>query len=311
MLSRRNVRIKVMQMLYSMSRDQRFDYDSAVKLFRKKVDVSFQLYLLNVLYLIKFAEYARVDAENRSAKLLPSEEDKRFTPKLYDNPLVQSLIRNNAFQQYLRTYKLEAQIDVDLVRATYTAFAKNELYEAYLAADENSFDEVRQLLLALYKEATSNESFEETMEDFSMQWVDDESLVVGSLKKTIKALPADEDFYLPYKPGKETTVEFGEHLFKLLHDSDEELLQIIEPSLKNWDADRVAVIDMILLKMAVCELLHFPTIPAKVTLNEFVEISKMYSTDKSKDFINGILDRLMKKLQSDGRINKKGRGLQE
>lgn len=311
MLSRRNVRIKVMQMLYSMSRDHRFTYDMAMKLYRKKVDVSFQLYLLNLLYLIRFAEYALTDAEKRKAKLLPSEEDKAFFPKLYDNPLIQSLVKHNAIQQYLGSYKLQDDIDEDLVRTVYTAFAKKPIYQSYLAHSENSFAEQRDVLLALYKEASSNELFAEAMEDFSMQWMDDKSLVVGAMKKTIKALPATEDFYLAFKPGEETVKEFGEHLFQLLHDKDEELLGIIEPSLKNWDADRVAIIDMILLKMAICELLHFPTIPAKVTLNEFVEISKLYSTDKSKDFINGILDRLMKKLQADGRIQKKGRGLQD
>lgn len=311
MLSRRNVRIKVMQMLYSMSRDPRFTYESAIDLYRKKVDVSFQLYLLNVLYLIRLADYSRTDAEKRTAKLLPSETDLQFSAKLYHNPLVQSLVKNNPFQTYIRTYKLSERIDADLVRTIYSAFAKNEKYEAFLATEANTHEEIRNLLLALYKEASSNEVFDETMEDFSMQWVDDQSLVVGSLKKTIKALPAADDFYLPYKPNQETVVDFGERLFDILHKTDDDLLGIIEPSLKNWDADRVAVIDMILLKMAVCELIHFPTIPAKVTLNEFVEISKMYSTDKSKDFINGILDRLMKKLQADGRIQKKGRGLHD
>jgi len=300
-----------MQMLYSMSRDQRFTYDMAQKLYLKKVDVSFQLYLLNLLYLIRFAEYSLTDAEKRSVKLLPSEEDKSFTPKLYDNPLIQSLVKHNAIQQYLSSYSLQDAINHDLVRTVYTAFAKKPIYQAYLANAEPSFDEQRDVLLALYKEATSSELFEEAMEDFSMQWMDDKSLVLGAMKKTIKALPATDDFYLAFKPGAETVNDFGERLFQLLHDKDEELLGIIEPSLRNWDADRVAIIDMILLKMAICELIYFPTIPAKVTLNEFVEISKLYSTDKSKDFINGILDRLMKKLQAEGRIQKKGRGLQD
>lgn len=283
----------------------------AKKLYLKKAEVSFQLYLLNVLYLIRFAEYSLTDAKKRAVKLLPSEEDKSFTPKLYDNPLIQSLVKHNAIQQYLNTYSLKEVIDQDLVRTVYTAFAKKSIYQDYLASKDTPFDTLRDILLALYKEASSNELFEEAMEDFSMQWMDDKSLAVGAMKKTIKALPATEDFYLPYKPGDETVKDFGERLFQLLYEKDEELLGIIEPSLKNWDADRVAIIDMILLKMAVCELLYFPTIPAKVTLNEFVEISKLYSTDKSKDFINGILDRLMKKLQAEGRIQKKGRGLQD
>lgn len=131
------------------------------------------------------------------------------------------------------------------------------------------------------------------------------------MKKTIKALPVDGTFYQEYEPADETVKEFGEVLLKKVCEEDGDLSEIIEPMLKNWDAERVAVIDMILLKMAVCELVSFPTIPTKVTLNEFVEISKLYSTDKSKDFINGILDRLMKKLDKDGKIVKEGRGLIE
>ena len=131
------------------------------------------------------------------------------------------------------------------------------------------------------------------------------------MKKTIKALPSPTDFYENYRPPKETTEEFGEMLLQGFIETDEELLQLIEPTLKNWDADRVALIDMILLKMALTELMNFPTIPSKVTLNEFVEISKLYSTEKSKDFINGILDRLMKKLNKEGKIKKEGRGLLE
>ena len=122
-------------------------------------------------------------------------------------------------------------------------------------------------------------------------------------------MPVSEDFYEAYKPTDDTVKEFGEVLLEKVHEDGDELFNIIEPTLKNWDAERVAVIDMILLKMAVCELVNFPTIPTKVTLNEFVEISKMYSTDKSKDFINGILDRLLKKLEKEGKVVKEGRGL--
>ncbi len=127
----------------------------------------------------------------------------------------------------------------------------------------------------------------------------------------MKALPTETDFFEEYRPNAETVEEFGVVLLDNVSNRDKELLELIEPTLKNWDADRVAIIDMILLKMALCELMNFPTIPTKVTLNEFVEISKLYSTDKSKDFINGILDRLMKKLAKDGKIEKEGRGLIE
>jgi N utilization substance protein B len=146
-------------------------------------------------------------------------------------------------------------------------------------------------------------------EDRYNNWADDESLVMGAMKKTLKSMPVSGPFYQEHEPSDETVREFGAELLMRTAQEDAALLAEIQPTLKNWDADRVAILDMIMLKMALCELLHFPTIPTKVTLNEFVEISKIYSTDKSKEFINGILDRLMKKLLEEGRIVKEGRGL--
>jgi N utilization substance protein B len=164
-------------------------------------------------------------------------------------------------------------------------------------------------LLALYKFLINHDSFVDLVEDQFPLWIDDKSLVVGAMKKTIKSLPATDDFLDQYEPDDDTVKDFGEALLSKVIEADEELLNLIEPTLKNWDADRVAILDMILIKMALSEMLHFPTIPTKVTLNEFVELAKQYSTDKSKDFINGILDRLLKQLTDEGLINKQGRGL--
>ncbi|MEZ4948878.1 MAG: transcription antitermination factor NusB [Saprospiraceae bacterium] len=149
------------------------------------------------------------------------------------------------------------------------------------------------------------------MEEHFASWQDDESLVVGSVKKLIKSLPVEGRFFDAYEPEEEATQDFGLELLRLTYRNEDELLEDIKPTLQNWDVDRVAILDLIMIKMAVCELTMFPSIPTKVTLNEFVEIAKSYSTDKSKDFINGILDRLMKQLSKDGKINKEGRGLIE
>ena len=203
------------------------------------------------------------------------------------------------------------KIDEDLVRRLYTEFAKGEVYKKYLSNTDESTEDQIDILLALFKVCTSDESFNEALEDLHATSIDDKSLVIGSIKKTLKALPVSPHFCLTYEPDDEAVVEFGEELLRKVFQEDGELLEIIEPTLKNWDADRVATIDMILLKMALCELMIFPTIPTKVTLNEFLEISKRYSTEKSKDFINGILDRLMKQLHKDGKIKKEGRGLVE
>ncbi len=302
-----------MQMLYAASRNEGMSQDELVKNYRNSVDRSFQLYLFNLLYLIRVAEYARIDEERRKAKLLPSEEDRKFIPRLAENEVVEGLIGNEGFQNLLKKYHLKSWIDKDTVRLLYDAFAGGSDYQDYLDLENPGRADHVDILLNLYKHIGNQEIFEETMEDHFAQWVDDQSLVSGAVKKTLKALRAHDDpaFYEPHQPAADTVEEFGTELLRKAYQEDADLLDIIEPTLTNWDVDRVAAIDMILLKMALCELLHFPTIPAKVTLNEFVEISKRYSTEKSKDFINGILDRLMKKLENEGKIQKKGRGLKD
>jgi N utilization substance protein B len=311
MLSRRNVRIKVMQVLYSMNRDPKLSLESALQAYRKGVQLSFQLFLFNLLQFVHVASHAKEDAKRKQGKLLPSEEDKLFTDKLATNEITEAIRKSHGFHMLTEQYGLQDKIDEDAIRRVYEEFAKEDDYKAYLSQKNNTEDDHRAIMLTLYKFCINNESFNDLLEDNYSLWVDDKSLVVGATKKTIKGLPEDTLFYEKYRPGEETVKEFGETLLTHVNQKDEELLNLIEPTLKNWDVDRVAVIDMILLKMALCELLHFPTIPTKVTLNEFVDISKQYSTPKSKDFINGILDRLMKKLHQEGLIKKKGRGLME
>lgn len=309
MLSRRNVRIKVMQVLYSMSRDSKLDLDGVLRRYRSNIDKSFELYLFNLLMFSRIANYAKQDRARKRAKLLPSEEDLAFTAKLSENPLIESLADNEALNRLYKKYKLEGRIDKDMIRRFYADFSKTEDYQNFVRQDGETKDDFKDILLKLFKHSISNEAYEEYLDDNYSSWTDDKSLVVGAMKKTIKGLPASSDFYQAYEPADETVKEFGETLLSQVVVEDESLLAIIEPTLRNWDADRVAIIDMILLKMALCELMNFPTIPTKVTLNEFVDISKIYSTEKSKDFINGILDRLMKQLETDGKINKQGRGL--
>lgn len=311
MLSRRNIRIKVMQVLYAMNRDQDMSVQNALNLYRLNVRHSFELYLLNLRQLLLITEYAKADYKRKNSKLRPTKEDIDFRPKLFDNPCTHSLSSNFVLTSLFTKHKIGEKLTEDNTRSLYMEFAKTEDYKNYLKQSDDTNDEHRQVLLALYRFCASNELFNDIIEDHYMSWVDDRSLVVGAMKKTLKALPAGSNFVQAHMPPDETVKEFGETLLEKVNKDDATLSEIIEPTLKNWDAERVAVIDMILLKMAVCELLNFPTIPTKVTLNEFVEISKLYSTDKSKDFINGILDRLMKKLERDGKIVKEGRGLIE
>jgi len=311
MLSRRSVRIKVMQLLYMLNRDEQLGFPDVVKAYNDGIWQTYELYIFHLFVMLKVAEQAEKDAVTRAAKLLPSDEDKNFQPRLYTNACMKSLANHTEFLKIVAKYKGNSNLDEDYLRKLYQAFDATPECAAYLALQEPTDDDHRKILLELYRFLCAHDLFQEITEDRYSNWQDDESLVVGAIKKTVKAMPLSGSFYQEFEPSDETVREFGEQLLRKTCQEDQELFTLIDPTLKNWDAERVAVLDMIMLKMALCELLFFPTIPTKVTLNEYVELSKTYSTDKSKEFINGILDRLMKKLVKEERIQKEGRGLME
>ncbi len=298
-----------MQVLYAMSRDKELTFRQAMNLYNSSIRQSFEMYLFNVLQLVRVAEYAKIDHASKLAKHRPTDEDKAFRPKLFENEMIQSILGNKGFKTQISARKIAENLTDDDTRYLYNEFAKTDDYIEFLSSKENSPEFYRTSVLNLFKHFNGSEHFNEMVEDRYFSWYDDKSLIVGAMKKTLKALPAEGNFYEEYEPTDETVREFGEILLEKVNAENDSLHQIIEPALKNWDAERVAVLDMVLLKMALTELMTFPSIPTKVTLNEYVEISKLYSTDKSKDFINGILDRLMKKLEKEGKIVKEGRGL--
>lgn len=308
MLSRRNIRIKVMQLLFSVNRDEKLNVEKLLEQYDDFIKQSFVLYLFNLYILVECARYSIKDTEKRQGKYLPTPEDLLFNAKLFENEGLQSLVKNKPLNVLFKHYEFGQRLDEDLSRKLYLEFAKVEDYKDYVYGQTGNIEDIK-MLLELYKVCVKNELCSELIEDHFSNWTDDKSLIIGVMKKTIKAMPLDPDFYEEHKPPDETVKDFGRVMLADTLKRDEELLQLIEPVLKNWEADRVATIDMILLKMACSELVLFPTIPTKVTINEYVEISKMYSTDRSKDFVNGVLDKLLKVMEETGRIRKEGRGL--
>ncbi|MBP7184952.1 MAG: transcription antitermination factor NusB [Saprospiraceae bacterium] len=311
MLSRRNVRIKVMQLLYAKSRDNDLKFKDILTQYQRSVNETFSIYIFNIAYFLKVTEYSVSDAQRRASKLLPTSEDKDFKPLLFNNSFTQSLYKNIYVQKLITTHKMNDWIDIDNVKKFYSDFSKTVTYLDFINNKDKTDDSYREILLELYRYLSKNKLYNELMDDRFQSWADDESIVVGTMKKTLKSLPVEQDFYKQYLPSVETTQEFGETLLKDTFNRDEELMTYIEPTLRNWDADRVAIIDMILIKMALIEMIICTTIPTKVTLNEYVDIAKLYSTDKSKEFINGVLDKLMNQLKVEGKIVKEGRGLIE
>lgn len=311
MLSRHNIRIKVLQTLYAYLQSEHTNTAIAEKDYLKAVKESYRLYLLNMLYLIRVANYSKKDFDIKSKKFVPTEEDKKASLRLYENPILEALRNNEDFHAQIKRAKLATVIDDDLVRKLYQNFAKSTYYNSYLEMSPMPAREHQYCLVNLYKSMLEEEHFLEHLEDVSPTSEDDQSLIFGAVKRSVRALPEDEEFFIAQLPNDEFVHDFGkELLYKAIRHNDE-LHDLVVEKLKNWNEDRVAVLDMLLLKLGICEFLYFPSIPTKVTINEYVSLAKDYSTDKSKRFINGILDRLMKDLMEKGLISKEGRGLKE
>jgi N utilization substance protein B len=309
MLSRRSVRVKAMQILYALNRDSDLKKSDAKKIYAHSIDQSFELLLFNIHLLYHLCKTSVEDFDKRKNKYLPTDFDKKFKPVLFENPLVKSLGTNRKLNQLFNEYAFNKKYDLDVLKNVYYEYAKEEGYLKFIQGEINQ-ENTTEVLLDVWRFIKKYPNFEEILEDNYSNWIDDESVIVGAMKKIIKSLPTkDESFFMEHFPEDETIKHYGEALLLKTIEKDEELEAIIKPFLENWDMERVAVIDMILLKLAISEFLYFETIPVKVTMNEYVDLSKDYSTDKSREFINGVLDNVSKSLAQKNEIKKSGRGL--
>ncbi|HEY3385278.1 MAG TPA: transcription antitermination factor NusB [Saprospiraceae bacterium] len=300
-----------MQLLYSLDRDPGVTTKEILKRYDQSVDMAYESLLFNLYQFLEIIHHSVADRDNRLAKLRPGPDDLLWNAKLYENDLIQSLVKNKALRTYFDKRSFSTRLDQELVMKMYNTFSKTPEYRAYVLGEVEEAAH-REYLLDIYRNLRKNEIYEEIVDDQYAFWQEDKSLVIGALKKIIKQLPeAKENFYEEYMPDDDTVKEFGRRLIDITMEQAPELEKLIEPTLKNWDMERLAVLDVILIKMALVEFLYFPTIPTKVTLDEYVDISKEYSTPKSKDFVNGILDKLMKNMLEEGKIKKEGRGLLE
>ena len=320
MLSRRNVRVKVMQLLYAQRQDPGLTPRLAAAAFDDAVERSYRTLLFELYAFARILHEARGEADRRRVRLRKTDADAAFRAHLYDNPVVLALANAPELAKAAERYAFAELLDGERLRGFYDAAKSWDGYEAYATTADPSPDQHLGAVLKAHKALMDDEGYNDHLEDHFARWEQDKSLVIGAAKKVLKSLPAaalDADgeprrpFLAPYRPGAETVSDFGRHLLDFVLAEDARLVETIRPVLKNWDAERVAVLDMVLLKMALGELLEFPQIPPKVTLNEYVELAKTYSTDKSKDFVNGVLDALLRSLRKEGRIVKEGRGLVE
>ena len=314
MLTRRSARIKTMQMLYALETGQELSTAKARTELRRRIRQSEDLYHVFMLYLVEVCQYNLVDVARRSDKFIPTEADKALTTRLSDLRVVRALAEHEGFRRTVSERGLYNHVDKSIVKALYQRLLDTEVFTAFNATETVDADTEKRITVYILKKVIgSDETLEDRLSEHFMQYVDDHFLLIHSLSKRIKALNdvnrVDPLFIALEQQAESAT--FAEELLAACMTHHDDLMALIEPRLTNWDVDRVARMDVVLLRMALAEMLHFPFIPVKVTMNEYIDIAKEYSTERSKDFVNGILDRLLANLRAEGRIQKKGRGLIE
>ncbi|WP_132054369.1 transcription antitermination factor NusB [Pseudocnuella soli] len=302
MISRRNIRVKVMQTLYTIDTlEQEVKPGEPVKLLQKHFDESRSLLIYMIEFLNQVLSYAETDAHHRASKHLPTAQDLNVNTKIAGNELLWRIKEDTSFTTARDTEKLVHRIDKDLVRRIYVQLTESAEYKAYIASPERKKDEERTIVHFVWEQLIlPNEAFLSHIEELYMNWDDDGEMAI-QLFLMYLAKPGTFDFRTLISADKWS---FAKGLLQAVLEKAEHLETFIHPRLQNWDAERIAVLDMILMKMGVAEFLYFDTIPPKVTINEYIDLAKEYSTAQSGQFVNGILDNIHKELVQTGKLQK-------
>ncbi|MGB5359251.1 transcription antitermination factor NusB [Eudoraea sp.] len=314
MLTRRQIRVKVMQCIYALTLSHDESLEKQKKFLRVSIENTYTLYLL-VLSLLMELHKMEENFIRLSSKKYLNENGEKYPnkEKFLNNAVLKQMVTNSLLQNELDKKKLNNwDLHQDYVKIVFNEIKKSELFEQYMLNGAHSYEEDKNLIASLFKEVIApNERIYEYFEDDKLTWVDDIPLVNTFVLKQLRKVNEEysQSFFLPKLLKDTDDMVFADQLLTktLLNNKKfEEEIQIKTP---NWDKDRIADIDAILLKMAICELTGFSSIPERVTINEYLEIAKEYSTPKSSIFINGILDKLVKEYRINGKLKKTGRGL--
>jgi transcription antitermination protein NusB len=302
MISRRNIRVKVMQTIYTVTTlENEINAGEAQKILKEHFDQTRSLLVYLTWFLTEIARYAETAAHQRAAKHLPTAEDLHVNIKIAGNELLWKILEDPALKKQIEKDKPELIADKELIRRIFISLTETKAYQSYIENGGRDKTEEKKILEFILNDLMlANEAFVSHVEDNFSNWDDDGEmlvqLVAGYLHK-----PGSIDFTDMLGPDKST---FAQKLLETVLEKGSYLEELIIPKLKNWDPDRIAQLDMIMMKMGVAEFLYFETIPPKVTINEYIDLAKDYSTQQSGQFVNGILDNIHKELLQQDKMHK-------
>lgn len=304
MISRRNIRVKVMQLLYMIeAADTSVTRQKPEVELKKQFDQTTSLFVYLLYFMTEVARYAETNAVKRASRNLPTTADLNVNTKIAGNELLWTILESGTFQKAVETFLPEKILDKDLVQKIYNELTAMPQYQEYIAVEGREKGKEKEIIKLIFTHLMlPNESFISHIEEHYNNWDDDAEMMEQLMLNYIQ------------KPGSYNLQEmistekwqFARSLLVTSIEKKEQATELIKPKLKNWDAERIAQLDMVLMRMGVCELLYFETIPTKVTINEYIDLAKEYSTQQSGQFVNGILDNIHKELTEAGKIQKIG-----
>lgn len=299
MISRRNIRVKVMQELYAQQSGQGVPANP-LKNLNNQLEQCRELFVYLLYFITEVARYSETDAKLRANRNLPSFEDRNVNTKMAGNETLWAILENASFKKEL-SRTLNFTDTAEWVKKIYNQLQVSDIYKKYILQNSREKKDDKELLVFIFTNLMlPSEDFIEHLEEHFPNWDDDgemmDQLMINYLQKpgtyNLQNLIDDEK------------AKFARDLFLTVTDKGSYAIELIKPKLKNWDSERIAVLDMILMQMGVCELLYFETIPPKVTINEYIDLAKEYSTPQSGQFVNGILDSIHKELVAENKIHK-------
>lgn len=307
MINRVLLRIKIIQILYAYYKSEDKTPLMVEKELFYSIKKTYDLYyhLLNLAVVITDYAISRIDSKKN--KLRPSYEDLNPNTKFVDNSFVNQLRNNNQLVNYLEIEKISWVNNTDIVKNLYEEIIQSDFFIEYMESTEVDYAADKDIWRKIYKKIIlTSEDFDNSIEDQSIFWTDDVELVVSFIIKTIKKFSHEEGDFQPLLPmfKDDEDVDFAK---KLLHGSlknGAEYRAVIDKNTRNWELERIAFMDILIMEVAMSELMDFPTIPVNVTLNEYIEIAKTYSTEKSGIFVNGVLDNIVNQLKQENKLTK-------
>jgi N utilization substance protein B len=302
-----------MQIIYAFNGNESDDLQKNERFLLKSIDSMLDLYFILISLLIEVQKKAESHLDKSQKKHLATSEDKNPNKKFINNEVLLQLKNNALIKESLEKRKINNwDLDSEYVDVIFKALMSSELYKDYMATKTSTFKEDKLFVVDFFKEIVApNEKLYDYLEDKNITWVDDLPVVNTAIVKLLRKNKAtsSESHFIPKLIKDDDDKAFAVELLKKTILNLSAFSEEIQEKTQNWDKDRIANIDFVLLQMAICEFQKFPSIPVKVTINEYIEVAKEYSTPKSSVFINGVLDKLVKEYNDKGTLNKIGRGL--